>query len=61
MAKLGEVVLPAPAQKHHLTVSVGLTLVQSQDDVESVLQRADQWLYQAKEQGRNQICDDLHC
>lgn len=61
MAKLGEVVLPAPAQKHQLTVSVGLTLVQPQDDVESVLQRADQWLYQAKEQGRNQICDDLHC
>ncbi|MDP5255006.1 MULTISPECIES: diguanylate cyclase [unclassified Vibrio] len=60
MEKLGDVRLSAPAQQYRLTVSIGLTLVQSKDGVESVLQRADKLLYLAKQQGRNRICDDLH-
>jgi len=39
-----------------VTISLGLTLVQEDDNSESLLKRADQRLYQAKQQGRNRIC-----
>ena len=40
-----------------VTLSMGLAVVHSEDDMESILKRADQALYRSKEQGRNQ----LHC
>lgn len=40
-----------------VTLSMGLAVINSEDDVESILKRADQALYRSKEQGRNQ----LHC
>ncbi|WP_245796764.1 GGDEF domain-containing protein [Vibrio aerogenes] len=38
------------------TVSIGVTSYQEEDTEESVFQRADKALYQAKSSGRNQIC-----
>jgi PleD family two-component response regulator len=36
-----------------LSVSIGMTLLTAQDDLDEALQRADQALYQAKRNGRN--------
>jgi len=38
-----------------LSVSVGITSVQAEDSLESILIRADEQLYKAKEQGRNLV------
>lgn len=40
----------------YVTVSVGLAQVRTEDTVDSVFKMADSLLYQAKEQGRNQVC-----
>ncbi|ASP38890.1 hypothetical protein CHH28_09435 [Bacterioplanes sanyensis] len=40
----------------HITVSLGVATSQSNDSQESLLQRADRALYQAKQQGRDQVC-----
>jgi diguanylate cyclase (GGDEF)-like protein len=43
-----------------VTVSVGLAYLSKEDvDIEGLLARADQALYQAKEQGRNRVCVSL--
>ena len=39
----------------HLTVSLGATRILPNDDLNSMLERADNALYQAKEGGRNQV------
>ncbi|MGB1238617.1 MAG: GGDEF domain-containing protein [Pseudomonadales bacterium] len=39
----------------HKTVSIGLTQLDADDSLDSLIKRADQALYQAKEQGRNTI------
>jgi diguanylate cyclase (GGDEF)-like protein/PAS domain S-box-containing protein len=38
-----------------LTVSIGITMLKEKDTVESLLERADMALYQAKHSGRNQV------
>lgn len=40
----------------YLTVSIGLAKVRDDDTVDTVFKLADSLLYQAKEQGRNQVC-----
>lgn len=40
----------------HFTASFGVTEMQPGDDLESLLERADKALYQAKSQGKNQVC-----
>lgn len=40
----------------YVTVSIGLAQVRNEDTVDSVFRMADSLLYQAKEQGRNQVC-----
>ena len=40
-----------------VTLSMGMAVVTPEDDMESILKRADQALYRSKERGRNQ----LHC
>jgi len=39
----------------NITVSIGIAELQTGDDVESFVVRADKALYQAKESGRNKI------
>lgn len=40
----------------HKTISIGATINNSNDSVESIIQRADEALYEAKENGRNMVC-----
>ncbi|NWA10040.1 sensor domain-containing diguanylate cyclase [Pseudomonas gingeri] len=42
-----------------LTVSIGLTSLQQDDTLHSLLARADHALYRAKQSGRNRVCSDL--
>lgn len=42
----------------HITMSVGITSVQEGDTPESIIQRADKYMYEAKNQGRNTIVHD---
>ena len=44
---------PCDDQKLRATVSLGVTEINSQDDAKSILRRADQALYAAKDAGRN--------
>lgn len=41
-------------QKIYCTVSIGITIVEKNDNIERLVERADQALYRAKEKGRNQ-------
>jgi diguanylate cyclase (GGDEF)-like protein len=39
----------------HITVSLGVALWRAGDSMDDVFQKADQLLYRAKQQGRNQV------
>ncbi|MHB0762814.1 GGDEF domain-containing protein [Stutzerimonas sp. NM35] len=39
-----------------VTISLGIALMQPQDNLEALIDRADQALYQAKQSGRNRVC-----
>ncbi|EKB21727.1 GGDEF domain-containing protein [Aeromonas veronii] len=47
-----------PADPVSITVSLGTTLVQPEEEINQALARADEWLYQAKRAGRNRVA---HC
>ncbi len=40
----------------HVTVSIGATIADAAEEIDSLLQRADTLLYQSKANGRNQVC-----
>ena len=42
----------------NVTISIGAALISDNDDMESIVQRADKGLYLAKEKGRNQVCGE---
>jgi len=39
-----------------ITASIGVALWQKDEPVESILSRADEAMYKAKESGRNRVC-----
>ena len=43
-------------QQFNLTISIGIAVMQSGDDVEQLLRKADMALYEAKKSGRNKVC-----
>ncbi len=56
--KVSEKALTSGSEKKKLgtiTISLGVAMIQAEDDDVSLLQRADQMLYQAKRQGRNRV------
>jgi len=40
----------------NITVSIGVATIEQQDNIESLLERADNAMYQAKADGRNRVC-----
>jgi len=52
---VAQIVLPGVDASSPITVSIGLTLRRPGDDAESLLVRADQAMYKAKESGRNRV------
>jgi len=49
---------PHAEMKMHLTVSLGVTCIDESDDIDTLFKRADAALYQAKNNGRNQVVVD---
>ena len=43
----------------HKTISVGVTAVKDSDNIEIILKRVDDYLYEAKESGRNKVISDI--
>lgn len=56
IAKLKFVIGKSQKRLPTITVSLGLACQQNHEPFESLLQRADKALYQAKQNGRNQLC-----
>jgi len=43
----------------NVTISIGVATIKSGEDLDSLLDRADKAMYQAKDNGRNQVCGQL--
>jgi diguanylate cyclase (GGDEF)-like protein len=48
-------VLNSNGKEVRVTISMGATLINEEDTVESILKRADELLYKSKEEGRNRV------
>lgn len=53
--ELSQLIIPTEKNSVHFTVSIGLALLRRNDDIDSLMQRADTALYQAKREGRNRV------
>lgn len=42
-------------EEHHVTISIGGTMITSDDTTETLLKRADDYMYQSKQNGRNRV------
>jgi diguanylate cyclase len=47
--------VPGPAGPVHVTISVGVAALRAEDQLDTVMVRADEALYRAKQSGRNQV------
>lgn len=52
-------VLPDNDEPVYFTVSIGITAMRTGDSLNAIIRRADEALYRAKAQGRNQVCSAL--
>ena len=50
--------IPYDSEKLHITMSIGITAVQEEDTMPSIISRADHYMYRAKNMGRNTIITD---
>ncbi len=46
---------PLPETEAQVTISIGITMLQPEDDIDRLLKRADSALYRAKNEGRNRV------
>lgn len=49
---------PVSGQKDYMTVSIGLAQYKTKEEIKEFVQRADQFMYQAKNNGRDRICPE---
>jgi PleD family two-component response regulator len=43
----------------HFSVSCGATLIKNQEEMNEAIHRADELMYRAKRNGKNQVCADF--
>lgn len=55
---INQTFIPYGDEKLHVTMSIGITAVQEEDTRASIISRADQYMYRAKNMGRNTIITD---
>ena len=55
---INQTFIPYGDEKLHVTMSIGITAVQEEDTMPSIISRADQYMYRAKNMGRNTIITD---
>ncbi len=51
---------PAPGKQVHITVSIGLAQYKYEEDEKVFVNRADQFMYQAKRNGKDRICSESY-
>jgi diguanylate cyclase (GGDEF)-like protein/PAS domain S-box-containing protein len=49
---------PAPDQKVHVTVSIGLAQYKPQEEMKAFVHRVDQLMYQGKKSGKDRVCSE---
>ncbi len=53
-----EAFTPVVSRKIYMTVSIGVAQYQKQEEMRAFVHRVDQYMYQAKNSGRNRICSE---
>ena len=49
---------PAPGQEIHVTVSIGCAQYATKEEIKAFVHRADQLMYQGKENGKDRVCSE---
>lgn len=52
-------VVTSEGEKLKVTISIGITVVNKQDTLESIVKRADELMYKSKKNGKNRISTDI--
>jgi len=55
-SRVAQLSLPPPLEQEQITISIGVAVRRKNETLAVAMQRADDALYLAKEQGRNRIC-----
>ena len=51
--------MTSEGEKLKVTISIGITVVNKQDTLESIVKRADELMYKSKKNGKNRISTDI--
>jgi diguanylate cyclase (GGDEF)-like protein len=49
---------PVSGQDVHMTVSIGLAQYRRKEEIKAFVNRADQWMYQGKKNGKDRVCSE---